>query len=651
MSSEEYKDMFLAEARDHMDSLNQELVKLEKSPGESSIINNVFRSFHTLKGNSATMGYEVFSKLAHKLEDMLGLLRDKKLKVNDDIMDILFNGCDALEDGMQKIEDNNPENLSVESLIKRIDEFSPSAKKEADEKKKIENDAQLTKKEKALLKKKKIKEDDLSRLIIEFEDNPLKSAKALTIIKKLEDDKTNTIIRLTPSKKDVTDHKIQFNNLEAILYLNDKEKTTKDINGVSKIKNFLLFGINESYEEESKELNKTKIVDAHKEELRKVQEVRIDISRLDKLMDMVGELLIFKMRLEQINKGLMSKELEEVTKSISFLTQNIQNEVIEERMIPLGNVFSRLPRVVRDLSKEEGKEIDFIMQGEDNKLDRTVIDKITDPLIHIIRNCVDHGIETPSSRKSLGKEEKGVIRLNAIREKNQVVIEIDDDGAGIDPDRLRDKALKKNVYPQSEINAMSEDQLQELIFLPGFSTNDKIDAISGRGVGMDVVKSNVSQVGGSVHVKSRKGEGTKIKITLPLTVAIISVLIVEVKNEKYAMPLTNVKEIVSLTEEKIRTIQHRETFILRGEDIPVLRLRNLVGEGNDEKENQMTVIIFDSGPRKIGVAVDKIDSQQQILIKELDDNIKKIKGIAGGTILGDGEVCFILDIDSLAELN
>lgn len=384
----------------------------------------------------------------------------------------------------------------------------------------------------------------------------------------------------------------------------------------------------------------------HTDELKKVQEVKIDIKRLDNLMDMVGELLIHKMRLEDINKGIASKELEEITNAINILTQNIQSEVIEERMIPVGMVFSRLPRIVRDLSHEEGKEIEFIMEGDDKKLDRTVVDKITDPLIHMIRNCVDHGIETPSEREKKGKDKKGTIKLTATREKNSVIIEVVDDGEGIDPIKIKETAIKRKVLPIDELNQMSDQKIQELVFLPGFSTNETITAISGRGVGMDVVMTNIKQVGGKVYLESKKGIGTKVKIELPLTLAIIKVLIVNVGEEKYAIPLNNVQEIIDLKRDEIKTIQKKESFILRGQTIALLRLKKLVGQIDDNK-SKLTTIIVEDGEERIGIIVDSIESQQQILIKSVDERIKKVKGIAGGTILGSGKVCFILDIDSL----
>lgn len=644
MVNEEYKEIFLSEAKEHTDSLNSLLVTLEKNNCDQETLNKIFRVFHTLKGNSATMGYEIFSKLAHKLEDLLDMLRNNKLTIDKSIMDILFEGCDLLEEGIEKIEQNEPESLDTGSILEKINNVNPTGSKNEKESKvtMITDKVEFTKEEEKEITG--IEKDEIKRIVIEFEDNPLKVPKAMSIIRKIEENKENKIIRINPDKKQISTN---FGTKLEIIVHTKKEKDIENlIKLVTKIKNHAIFSLNESYEQHTKEMNKAEIIKTHNEELKKVQEVRIDIKRLDNLMDMVGELLICKMRLENINRTMESKDLEEITNAISLLTESIQNEVIEERMIPVGMVFSRLPRIVRDLSLEEGKEIEFIMEGDDKKLDRTVIDKITDPLVHMIRNSVDHGIETPEIRLKAGKERKGRIKLTATREKNSVVIEVEDNGKGIDPVKIKEVAIKKGTLPLEELNAMSDERLQELVFLPGFSTNEKVTEVSGRGVGMDVVMTNIKEIGGEVYLFSKKGEGARVRIELPLTVAIISVLIVNVNNEKYAIPLTNIHEIIDITKDQIKTIQGRETFILRGENLALFRIKKLIGAelSNEEK---LTVIIVENRKNMIGLVVDGIESQQQILIKNVDEKIKKIKGIAGGTILGDGKVCFILDIDSL----
>lgn len=642
MANEEYRELFLSEAREHMDNLNNYLVLLEKNNCDAETINKIFRVFHTLKGNSATMGYETFSKLAHKLEDLLDLLRNNKLTIDTAIMDILFKGCDLLEDGLKKIQGNAAESLNTYAIMEQIESIIPEVNKKTAEKKEVITDkVEFSEQEKEAIKG--LEPEKIKRIVIGFEDNPLKSPKALSIIKKIENDKENKIIRISPRREDIP--VILNTTLEIIVYTAQEKYIESVINSISKIKNHRIFSLDESYAEHAKEVNKTQIIKTHNEELKKVQEVRIDIKKLDNLMDMVGELLIYKMRLENINKTLESKDLEEITNAINLLTQNIQSEVIEERMIPVGSVFSRLPRIVRDLSHEEGKDVELIIEGDDKKLDRTVIDKITDPLIHMIRNCVDHGIEMPEERKVLGKEKRGTIKLKASREKNSIVIEVEDDGKGIDAKKIKEVAIKKGILPIDEINAMSDEKLQELSFLPGFSTKEKITEVSGRGVGLDVVKTNIKEVGGIVELYSKKGEGTRIRIELPLTIAIISVLIVNIKDERYAIPINSINEIIDITNADIKTIQTKETFIIRGENIPLYRLRNLLKI--DSKEEKLTVIIIESRNNKLGLAVDSIESQQQILIKSVDEKIRKIKGIAGGTILGDGKVCFIIDVDSL----
>ena len=664
---EEYKDMFLSEAREHLDDLNNLLVILEKTRDDKETINKIFRNFHTLKGNSATMGYEIFSKLAHRLEDLLDLIRNGKMNVDSNVMDVLFKGCDSLEVGLKKIDGGVAESLNTKEIMSKLETIIPNSKNESpkntetvqkeDKKSQMTDFTEEENKVIASLDKTKI-----YSIKIDFEDTHLKGIKAFAIIKKIEQNSKNKILRMTPKKEEF---EAKFGTeLEIIIFTENKEETENIIKEISKIKGYK---INSVFNEEKKALQQEikieekKIIPEntpldqkkepsaqapHPDELKRVQEVKIDIKRLDNLMDMVGELLIHKMRLEEINKGIASKDLEEITNAISILTQNIQSEVIEERMIPVGMVFSRLPRIVRDLSHEQGKDIEFVMEGDDKKLDRTVVDKITDPLIHMIRNSVDHGIETPAEREKRGKPKKGTIKLTATREKNSVMIEVVDDGSGIDPKKIKESALKKKILSLDELNQMSDQKIQELVFLPGFSTNETITEISGRGVGMDVVMTNIKQVGGKVYLDSKKDIGTKVKIELPLTLAIIKVLLVNLGEDKYAIPLNNVQEIIDVKEEEIKTIQNKETFILRGETIALLRLKKLVGQVEKNK-SKLTTIIVEDGEDRIGIIVDSIESQQQILIKSVDEKIKKVKGIAGGTILGNGKVCFILDIDSL----
>lgn len=640
MANEEYKEIFLGEAREHVDNINNSLVELEKNPKDSELINTTFRSFHTLKGNGATMGYEKFSTLAHKLEDLLDLIRDKKLKINSDIMDILFIGCDKLNEGLQLITNDNSESLDYSEVMGKLQQVNPSEQiQEATDT--ITDKIELSKTEKESIKKLKIDESTIKRLIVEFDETPLKSIKSLTIIKKLSNE---NIIRTNPVQKDIPT--IPFDKLEIILSSNNFDVVEGVIKQITKIKSYKILNLDESYKSHEKEDSKAAIVQQHIDEHNNIQEVKIDIKRLDALMDMVGELLIYNMRLENINSEIKSKQLEELMSSISLLTQNIQNEVIEERMIPLKSVFGRFPRVVRDLSREENKQIDFQVEGEENKLDRTVIDKLTDPLMHIIRNSIDHGIETPQERLLKGKSEIGVLRLVARREKNHVVIEVIDDGAGIDPLKIKESAIRKKIIPREELDTYDDDKLKNLIFMPGFSTNETITEVSGRGVGMDVVKTNIKEAKGKVYLESELNVGTKIRMELPLTMAIITVLIVEVGNEKYSIPLNNVFKALVVKQNDLKRIENQETFILNNETIPLLRLKQLVGLEPEAKVEE-TVLIVETNHQKLGIVIDKILEQQQILIKNIDETIKKAKGISGATILGDGNVCFIIDIETL----
>jgi two-component system chemotaxis sensor kinase CheA len=433
---------------------------------------------------------------------------------------------------------------------------------------------------------------------------------------------------------------------------NVDEKFSK-ISGLDHIN---VLGINEGYEKkektveekhEAKEMEKSKtIAKASTKVVKQVQTVKIDIKRLDHLLNMVGELLISKIRLQQISKKYNIKELDIILASIDRLTLDIQDEVMAERMVPIGNIFNRYPRMVRDLAGKENKKIKFEMEGSEIEFDRTILDEIGDPLVHLLRNSVDHGIEDPDVREDAGKNVFGKIKIKALREKNYAVIQVSDDGAGISPKKIRESSIKKGMLTAEEAEKMSDKQLQYLIFKPGLSTNEVVTSVSGRGVGMDVVESKIRSLGGSLTLDSTPGEGTVITMKLPLTVAIISALLVSVSKQTYAIPLSVVNMTVEIDKEDIKTIQKNKVFLLRGKEIPIVSLHEVFGFEYKDNAKKTLVIVEKSGEH-VGLLIDEIIVQQQILIKSLDGLIKGVKGFGGATILGDGAVALIIDVESL----
>ena len=380
-----------------------------------------------------------------------------------------------------------------------------------------------------------------------------------------------------------------------------------------------------------------------------VQNIRVNIQQLDSLMNHIGELVISKISLEHMASNYEIPELTESVAHLNRIVEELQEEVMEIRMVPVDQIFSKYPRIIRDLSKSSGKKVRLVIEGGDIELDRTVLDGINDPLVHILRNCVDHGIETTGQRIDAGKPEEGTVLLKAARVKNHVNIEISDDGAGINPDMIRESAISRGLMSGDEAAAMSDDDLVSLLFQPGFSTAKAVTDISGRGVGMDVAKRDIERLGGNIKIYSTPGKGTSIRLKLPLTLAIIKALLVRVCNNIYILPLNNVLESFRINEDQIKMVDKKETCILRDEVIPLARLSQLFEiESNDKDlDNDFFVIIVEHGDKHVGLIVDELVGQQEVVIKSLGTSLGRVQGFAGATIIKDGSVALILDINSL----
>jgi two-component system chemotaxis sensor kinase CheA len=650
---EEYKDTFLSEARDHMDTLNETLLILEKDATDMENINRTFRAFHTLKGNGATMGYKKFSTLAHHLEDILDNVRNEKLKVSRKVMDVIFEGVDILDEGLSRIEEDDSENLEIDDITNKVEEILGAKEEAADVK--IGGHAHFEESESDKVKEIQNKGDNVFRIILVFEkDNPLKAGKCLIIFRDIKS--IAEIIKSYPPYEEV---KLGKFGAEIELVVSTK-KTKKEIsdhlNQVSGLKKDYVLELDEKYEghtpdesevHDKKEKAKEEVAKKHtKSVVKQIQSVKVNMSKLDKLMNLIGELLIYNIRLQDISQKHNLTDLSVILKAIDRLTLELQDEIMEVRMVPIGNIFNRFPRMMRDLANKEKKKMDLEVLGSEIEFDRTVLDQIGDPLVHLLRNAVDHGIEGPEKRIEKGKPEKGLVRLVARREKNNAIIEISDDGDGIDPKAVKESCIRKGMISKEEASRMTDEQLQRLIFRPGTSTNKVITDVSGRGVGMDVVETKIKQLGGVVKLESAIGKGTKVILQLPLTLAIVTCLMVRVYNNIYAIPLNTIERTVDVYTKDIKTIQNHEVFVLRGNDIPLLWMHELLGDKRNSLE-KYTVVIVNKDDSMIGLVVDEITSQQQILIKTLQDMVKGTKGVAGATILGNGNVSLILDIGSL----
>lgn len=649
MDSEKFREVFLTESREHLDTINKCLLILEKDSADAENISRLFRAFHTLKGNAATMGYLSFSELAHRLEDVLAGIRDGEIAVSEEVVDLVFKGADVLEEGLDRISQGKPD----EPAGGLIEELGRLNSKSRHEKVSIGREAHLNENEKKKVDEAKKAGRNVYRVILVFDRaNPLKNGKALLVMRKLLE--SCSIIRTVPSADSIRQGGFESEIEITVSTGLGRERVAAAVNSISGIKETHVIGMDAVYEKsrdletEENELAKARIADEHREKyVRQIQGIKVKMSKLDKLMNLVGELLINNIRLQEIYKKNSYMELKPIAGAMDRLTIDLQDEVMQIRMVPIGDIFSRFPRMVRDLTKKEGKKLSLEISGQEIEFDRTVLDEIGEALLHLLRNCIDHGIEKPEQRLEHGKDETGTVRLAARREKNSAVIEVSDDGCGVDPPAVRASAVRRGVITEEEAMQMSDTELQMLIFRPGVSTNRIVTEVSGRGVGMDVVMSKIKELGGSIRFESAVGKGTKVSMQLPLTLAIITTLLVKVGRHRYAIPLTSVDQTVEITRESIKTLQGREVFILRQKDIPLFWLSELLGYGRPEPAGKMTVAVVNKNEQQLGLVVDRILSQQQVLIKGLSSMLKGTRGVAGATILGDGSVSMILDIGTL----
>lgn len=687
MDMKQYIEVFVEEAQEHLNNLNQYLLKLEVSPENPEYIDEIFRSSHTLKGMAGTMGYEKISEITHEMENVLQGIRNGEIKINSKTVDVLFECFDILENLVGSILQNGVEgNIDTSKVINRLKsvfEINESDEKDHNKDHNKGHDVDENKKtsrlnfnefEENLIKAAYEKKLNIFEIQISLNDDCLlKSARAFVIFKNLE--RIGEIIKTIPPVEDIEDEKFQKEFTLYLITSSAKEQIEKMLGSISEIQKIWVTPVDYTKKETIpvKEKNDLKdgeyntvIVESEQDPSKSISQklktgktVRVDIEKLDNLMNLVSELIIIKTRLEGIgeNREIGIQELHEAVEYLERITTNLHDAVMKVRMVPIEQVFNRFPRMVRDLSKELNKEINLHIEGEETELDRTVIDEIGDPLIHLVRNAIDHGIETPEERKRQGKQANGNIILKAYHDGNNVVIEIDDDGKGIDLEKVLAKAIEKRFITVKESKELSEQDILQFLFKPGFSTSERITDISGRGVGLDVVKTKIESLGGTIDIETIQGKGSKFIVRLPLTLAIIQALLVGVGTEKYAVPLNSIKETVTINSKNINRIKNQEITLFRGEVLPIIRLNELLdisssifrnSATNDFYDEDLTVVIVKKGEKLLGLAVDELIGQQEIVIKSLGKFLNNIKLIAGATILGDGQVALILDVNTLA---
>ncbi len=653
MDLSRYMDIFVAESQEHLDNLNKNLLLLEKNPDNKSVLNEIFRSAHTLKGMAATMGLERMAELTHEMETVLTFLKEGKIVVKQDIIDLLLSCLDDLNAMIRSFVKEGKEPCIDQGLIDALRNLSECGSDQSQEQTKSSY-FEFNEYELSVLEASKESNYMSYHIKIELaEGTVMKSARAFMVFRCLED--FGQIIKCIPPVQDLEEEKFD-NSFEIFLItLEDAEKITTALNSISEVK---VASITEVNIERSLS-SITPAVHSQKDDSEAenfiisskalhLKTVRVDIDRLDDMMNLVGELVINKTRLEQIASGYRMSEMEEAIEQMGRLTTDLQSLVMKVRMVPIRQVFDRFPRMVRDISHSLHKDVELVIEGEQTELDRTVIDEIGEPLVHLIRNALDHGIEPPDVRAAVDKPRTALLRLAARQEGNNVIIEVEDDGEGIDINDIRKQAINKGFVDPREGELLDDKAVLNIIFEQGFSTNNTVNDISGRGIGMDVVKAKIESLNGTIDIETEKGKGTKVIINLPLTLAIIQALLVKVGEEQYAIPLHSIDETTFLIPEQIKMVQNYEVFLLRDMVLPLIRGSRLLEVPTaDQKNSEEFVVVVHKGKQRLGLVVDQLVGQQEIVIKPLGNLLAGIPGIAGATILGNGQVATILDVNSL----
>ena len=698
MDVSQYLEIFIDESEEHLQTLSDCIMVLEKEPDNKDTINEVFRAAHSLKGMAGTMGFKRMQHLTHDMENVFQEVRSDRVKVTSGMIDLLFKCLDALEGYLDNIKSTSDEGAEDnEVIIKELNDFIAKADGEAEaenkevsevkeaapaatqEEKEGQEKIELTEEEKKAIREAESNGQHIYAMTVRIQkDCLLKAARAFLVFKAVED--FGQILVYRPSSQDIEDEKFE---LDFSFFLASEEKTDKIVaaaKAVSEIEKVDAEEIHlEEYLKEAAAQEEQQAKEAATEqkeapaEVPKAAEkkapaaaakkqtnakpvtgrtVRVDIEKLDALMNQVSELIIAKNSLVSISSNesgeYQNQSFHEQIEYLERITTNLHESVMKVRMVPIESVVNKFPRMIRDLSRKLGKKMELYMTGEDTELDRTVVDQIGDPLQHLLRNSADHGLEDNATRVERGKPEVGSIFLKAFQEGNNVIIEVGDDGNGIDVAAVRDKAVERGVITAEQAENMSQKEIINLLFLPSFSMAKKITDISGRGVGLDVVKSNIEALGGDVEVRTKLGEGTTFIVRLPLTLAIIQELMVEIRDEKYAIALGSIANIESIPVNEIKYVQAQEVIHLRGAVIPLIRLDQVLDmEEKQEEPENLTVVIVKKGDSLAGLVVDNLIGQQEIVIKSLGKYITNNKIISGATILGDGEVALILDVNTL----
>lgn len=666
---------FLDEAEEQLQLLEQGILELEQKGETDKVIQNIFRVAHTLKGSSSAMGYEKMKQLTHEMENVLDKIRNNLLEVTKPLINVLFQCADCLRllkqdfevhkndteieileivEDLKSILNGNLENEAEESSIGLVKEIN--IKDENNEVSFILSDEDKSILENAVL-------DGRFCLVCEVkisDESFMKVTRACLILNALND--MGKVISSNPNVFELSDDA----DISRVQYLMTSELDSKalelkanielmDVEDVKVVD--YKFNTMKQIEKSNKDMviTKTKTIESEK---KASQTVRVDVERLEHMMNLVGEMVIEQTRISQVSKTLHNRyatdtsvdDLIGISTHVSRVVSELQENVMKARMLPVQQLLNRFPRMVRDLSQSLNKEIDLILEGGETEMDRTIIEDITDPLIHLVRNSLDHGIENPEIRKNKGKPSKGTLIIRAFHQENHVIITLEDDGAGLDLEKIKKSAIQKEIITAQEADSLPQHEIINLIFESGLSTTENISDVSGRGVGMDIVRNHIDKLNGIIDVETREGEGTKFTIKLPLTLAILTGLLVKINNETYALPMSNIIEIVRKPKHEIESVKNRSIVVIRGKVHPLVWLHDYFKVSRQHKKKNVFIVVLGVAEKRFGIVVDKLVGNQEIVVKPIGSYIGKVEGVSGATILGDGSVACIFDVVGIARM-
>lgn len=636
-----YRELFFSESQEYLREINRSLVKLEENPNDVEIINLIFRVMHTLKGMAASMEYKELAEFSHKLEDAFDNFRQGGMKLTAETMDIVFESVDVLTTIIDDIKEERPVSVDLPAAFSRVDSIlGKTAGKDSANPLPVKEAA--IKIDKSYLEKLQQEYKNIYRIEAHLaKDCPMKGVRAYLILDRLK--KIGQVVKTSPSEEALRSEAFDLSFEIIFASLSSDEEIKKELLKILEVESIEV-GLFDQSSLEKFEKNDA----AAATYLKKISSIRIPVERLDKIMNLTGELSISKSRLIQTIQNKDYDLLGETSYVIERLISSLQEEALKLRLLPVSYVLDNFPRVVRDLAHKLNKDVRLEIAGSEIEIDRVILDEIGELLIHIIRNSVDHGIEFPDDREKIGKSPQGVIAIKVSRDRGQIIIEVGDDGQGMDAKKIAKKAVEKGIITAEAATYIDNNKLLDILGTPGFSTQEEVTEFSGRGVGLDVVKNKLDNLGGNLDLQTELNQGTKITLTLPLTLAIIKAMLVVIDDHVYAIPLMNIRETLKIKKDEIKLIQDIEVIRLREEVIPIIRLDKELGLSLlSQKAEELSVVIVEGRARIMGFVVDRIIGEQDIVVKPLSSFAKKIKGITGATILGDGKVALILDAATL----